>query len=92
MLCADPATEETRRFLVGPNICEITGVFMTPDERTMFVGIQHPGEAPRFQRPRKPDPLQLLAGRTSGRTTPLSVHRHHQGRRRQDRHLTRFCP
>ena len=24
--------------------CEITGVFVTPDERAMFVGIQHPGE------------------------------------------------
>jgi len=44
MLCADPHTRETRRFLVGPNQCEITGVFVTPDERTMFVGIQHPGE------------------------------------------------
>jgi secreted PhoX family phosphatase len=47
MLCADPATRETRRFLVGPNGCEITGAFVTPDERTMFVGIQHPGEAPK---------------------------------------------
>ncbi len=46
MLCADPRTGETRRFLTGPRICEITGVFVTPDERTMFVGIQHPGEAP----------------------------------------------
>lgn len=46
MLCADPATRETRRFLQGPNVCEVTGVFVTPDERTMFVGIQHPGEAP----------------------------------------------
>lgn len=46
MLCADPSTKETRRFLVGPNVCEITGVFVTPDEKTMFVGIQHPGEAP----------------------------------------------
>jgi uncharacterized protein len=46
MLCADPVTRETRRFLVGPNSGEITGVFVTPDERTMFVGIQHPGEAP----------------------------------------------
>jgi len=46
MLCADPDTREIRRFLVGPNICEVTGVFVTPDERTMFVGIQHPGEAP----------------------------------------------
>ncbi len=44
MLCADPNTKETRRFLVGPSQCEITGVFMTPDEETMFVGIQHPGE------------------------------------------------
>ena len=46
MLCADPTTRETRRFLVGPNVCEVTGVVVTPDERTMFVGIQHPGEAP----------------------------------------------
>jgi secreted PhoX family phosphatase len=46
MLCADPTTRETRRFLVGPRGCEITGVFVTPDETTMFVGIQHPGEAP----------------------------------------------
>jgi secreted PhoX family phosphatase len=46
MLCADPVTKETRRFLVGPKQCEITGVFVTPDERTMFVGVQHPGEAP----------------------------------------------
>lgn len=46
MLCADPVTRETRRFLVGPNGCEVTGVFVTPDETTMFVGIQHPGERP----------------------------------------------
>lgn len=46
MLCADPRTRETRRFLVGPNGCEITGVFATPDETALFVGIQHPGEAP----------------------------------------------
>ncbi|MEQ1764670.1 MAG: PhoX family phosphatase [Pyrinomonadaceae bacterium] len=46
MLCADPVTKETRRFLTGPHVSEITGVFVTPDEKTMFVGIQHPGEAP----------------------------------------------
>lgn len=33
-----------RRFLVGPTECEITGVDTTPDGRTCFVGIQHPGE------------------------------------------------
>jgi secreted PhoX family phosphatase len=40
-----PATAATlRRFLVGPKQCEITGIDMTPDGRTLFVGIQHPGE------------------------------------------------
>lgn len=39
------ATDATlRRFLVGPVQCEITGVDSTPDGRTLFVGIQHPGE------------------------------------------------
>lgn len=33
-----------RRFLVGPVQCEITGIDMTPDGKTMFVNIQHPGE------------------------------------------------
>jgi hypothetical protein len=44
MLAADPRTGETRRFLVGPPNSEVTGVVMTPDMRTMFVNIQHPGE------------------------------------------------
>jgi secreted PhoX family phosphatase len=44
MLAADPRTGETRRFLTGPRGCEITGNAMTPDRRTMFINIQHPGE------------------------------------------------
>ena len=44
MLAADPTTGEIRRFLVGPRGCEITGVITTPDQRTMFVNVQHPGE------------------------------------------------
>lgn len=47
MLVADINTGEIRRFLTGPNGCEITGVVTTPDGRTMFVNIQHPGEAPK---------------------------------------------
>jgi uncharacterized protein len=45
MLAADPLTGEIRRFLTGPNGCEITGITFTPDQETMFVNIQHPGEA-----------------------------------------------
>ena len=46
MLAADPATGEVRRFLTGPRQCEVTGVTSTPDLRTLFVNIQHPGESP----------------------------------------------
>lgn len=38
------ANTELRRFLVGPRECELTGITMTPDGKTMFVNIQHPGE------------------------------------------------
>ena len=44
MLVADTDTGEIRRFLVGPNECEVTGATWSADGRTMFVGIQHPGE------------------------------------------------
>nr|WP_279343635.1 PhoX family phosphatase [Variovorax terrae] len=44
MLCADPLTGETKRFLTGPSGCEITGIAFTPDRRTVFINIQHPGE------------------------------------------------
>ena len=44
MLAGDTVTGEIRRFLVGPKECEITGMCWSPDRRTMFVGIQHPGE------------------------------------------------
>ena len=33
-----------KRFLVGPKECEITGIDSTPDGRTVFINIQHPGE------------------------------------------------
>jgi secreted PhoX family phosphatase len=38
-----PATT-LRRFLVGCKECEITGIDTTPDGRSLFVNIQHPGE------------------------------------------------
>lgn len=41
---AAPIGAKLRRFLVGPKDCEITGITETPDGRTLFVNIQHPGE------------------------------------------------
>ncbi len=42
---ANPTEDNLRRFLVGPKECEITGIAMTPDHKTMFVNIQHPGDS-----------------------------------------------
>jgi uncharacterized protein len=46
MLACDVASGEIRRFLTGPVNCEVTGAAFTPDARTVFVNIQHPGETP----------------------------------------------
>ena len=43
MLAADPKTGEVRRFLTGPHGQEITGLSLTPDGKTMFINVQHPG-------------------------------------------------
>jgi secreted PhoX family phosphatase len=51
MLAANPyvtdanGAPELRRFFTGVRGCEVTGVVTTPDQRTMFVNIQHPGES-----------------------------------------------
>lgn len=34
---------QLKRFFVGPSGCEVTGVIMTPDFKTMFINVQHPG-------------------------------------------------
>ena len=70
MPCSDPSTGEIRRFLHGPKQCEITGVQVTPDERTMFVGIQHPGETPDDS-PANPANPKLFAHGPTG--TPADV-------------------
>ena len=44
LLAADPVTGDIRRFLVGPRGQEITGCIATPDGRTLFINVQHPGE------------------------------------------------
>lgn len=40
-----PTSTTLRRFLVGPVDCELTGCAETPDGKTLFANIQHPGES-----------------------------------------------
>jgi hypothetical protein len=39
-----PGEDKLKRFLVGPVGSEITGLCETPDGKTIFINIQHPGE------------------------------------------------
>jgi hypothetical protein len=43
LLVADTRTREISRLLVGVTGSEITGITTTPDRRTLFVNVQHPG-------------------------------------------------
>uniref|UniRef100_A0ACD5GT99 Alkaline phosphatase PhoX n=1 Tax=Desertifilum tharense IPPAS B-1220 TaxID=1781255 RepID=A0ACD5GT99_9CYAN len=61
MLVADPKTGEIRRFLTGPIGQEITGVVSTPDRRTLFINVQHPGATVTEQ--------DFAAGRLNSRCT-----------------------
>jgi secreted PhoX family phosphatase len=78
MLAADPATREVRRFLTGPRGCEITGVITTPDQRTMFVNVQHPGESTtfwnnQFGAPSTANPTTVSSWPFGGRPRPATV-------------------
>jgi uncharacterized protein len=44
MTYVNPKTKEAKRFLTGPIGCEITGLTFTPDMKTLFINVQHPGE------------------------------------------------
>lgn len=44
MLVADTHTGEIRRIFAGVAGCEVTGITVTPDRKTMFINLQHPGD------------------------------------------------
>ena len=79
MLVADVKNGETRRFLTGPKGCELTGITATPDGRTLFVNIQHPGEtASERSDPAKPTavsawPANQFAEAVGGRPRSATI-------------------
>jgi len=68
-----PAT--LKRFLTGPNECEITGVDTTPDGRTLFVGIQHPGEDGSPSSPSSNWPASQTGGSGRPRSAVVAITR-----------------
>jgi secreted PhoX family phosphatase len=77
MMCADPNTKEIRRFFTSPNKCEVTGVINTPDGKTMFVGIQHPGEDSTAANPSQFSnwPQSQFTTNSAGQTLPNGTNR-----------------
>jgi secreted PhoX family phosphatase len=75
MLAADVRSGEIRRFLTGPAGCEITGATATPDGRTMFINVQHPGESPSERS--EPDTVRRISNwpdqRPDGRPRSATV-------------------
>lgn len=55
--------QNIKRFFVGPKGCEVTGITLTPDFKTLFINIQHPGE----------DQAGVTWGAIAGGTTPRSA-------------------
>ncbi|CAN5862009.1 PhoX family phosphatase [soil metagenome] len=68
MLAANPGNEEMKRFLTGVPDCEVTGVVTTPDQRAMFVNIQHPGDSGTPD-----DPTATSSWPFGGRPRPATV-------------------
>lgn len=62
-----------KRFLVGPVECEITGIDTTPDGRTLFVGIQHPGEGGTPAAPTSHWPDSQTTGTAGATVRPRSA-------------------
>ena len=75
LLACDRGSGEIRRFLTGPVNCEITGATMTPDLRTLFINIQHPGETPSDRSdPAEPDKYSRWpSGRPGARPRSATV-------------------
>lgn len=77
LLVADTSTGEIRRLFTGVNGCEITGIAFTPDQKTMFINVQHPGsgnyesdlnqqEFPGFEGPNVPRDCTVVITRKDG--------------------------
>ncbi|GAB3375975.1 PhoX family phosphatase [Spongiibacter taiwanensis] len=59
---------ELRRFFVGPNDCEVTGLAFTPDQKNFFANIQHPGNWPYTT-----DATEVTVGSVRPRATTVVI-------------------
>ncbi len=53
-------------FAIGPMECELTGPFLSSDQKTLFMSIQHPGEVNGTRKAMKAEPRQFAMMTTDG--------------------------
>ena len=70
---ANATPDTVRRFLVGPKDCEITGIAVTPDGKTMFFNVQHPGELGSIAKPTSAWPDSQVSGSSIKRPRSATV-------------------
>ncbi|MGM0987591.1 MAG: PhoX family protein [Pseudomonadota bacterium] len=66
--------QHLKRFAVGPNGCEVTGIFATPDRTALFINIQHPGNWPVSD-----DATQAASGQVRPRAATVVIQKQDGG-------------
>ena len=69
---------DLRRFFVGPNESEVTGFAITPDYKTIFLNIQHPGNWPAYGT--NDATVAAAAGTVRARSSTVVIQRKDGGR------------
>ncbi|WP_043527764.1 PhoX family protein [Litchfieldella xinjiangensis] len=65
--------QQLKRFAVGPNGCEVTGIFATPDKTALFINIQHPGNWPADPNALVQDATQKTSGTVRPRASTVVI-------------------
>ncbi|ALM51367.1 PhoX family protein [Halomonas huangheensis] len=66
--------QHLKRFCVGPNGCEITGIFPTADRTALFINVQHPGNWPAGD-----DATQATSGNVRPRAATVVIQKQDGG-------------
>jgi len=64
---------QLKRFAVGPNGCEVTGICATPDRTTLFINMQHPGNWPADGDALIQDATQAAGGKVRPRAAMVAI-------------------
>ncbi|MBO9469973.1 PhoX family phosphatase [Endozoicomonas sp. G2_2] len=64
---------QLKRFAVGPNGCEVTGIFATPDRTALFINIQHPSNWPADDSVNEQDATAVTSGEVRPRASTVVI-------------------